>query len=68
MLAPTCTLIIALLSIFGVVDNDKGILITSAIDTFLGAVVTIAKKLYDEKEDKKEEVLDEPKEGWYWKV
>ncbi len=52
LLVPTCTLIMTLLQIFGIIDNEKGILVSSAIDTFLGAIVVVAKQLYDEKHKK----------------
>lgn len=49
ILAPTCTLIMALLQAFDVIDNETGVAIASAIDTFLGAIVVVAKQIYDEK-------------------
>lgn len=53
ILAPTITLIISLLQAFKIIDNELGILIASAIDTFLGSIVVVAKKIYDEKHPKK---------------
>ena len=50
---PTVTLIMTLLQLFKVIDNEMGIAISSAIDTFLGAIVVVAKQLYDEKHKKK---------------
>lgn len=49
ILAPTCTLIMALLQAFDILDNETGIAIASAIDTFLGAIVVVAKQIYDGK-------------------
>lgn len=49
VLAPICTLIMALLQAFDVIDNETGIAIASAIDTFLGAIVVVAKQIYDSK-------------------
>lgn len=48
-LAPICTLIMALLQAFDVIDNETGVAIASAIDTFLGAIVVVAKQIYDGK-------------------
>lgn len=52
ILAPTITLIISLLQTFGVIDNEIGISIASAIDTFLGAIVMVAKQIYDQKNER----------------
>lgn len=52
LLAPLCTFIIAVLGIFNVVDNKIAIMLTSAVDTLLGGIVTIAKQLYDDKNAK----------------
>lgn len=49
ILAPVVTLIIALLQAFDIIDNEIGIAISSAIDTFLGAIVVVAKQIYDGK-------------------
>lgn len=49
ILAPICTLIMALLQAFDILDNETGIAIASAIDTFLGAIVVVAKQIYDGK-------------------
>lgn len=49
ILAPIIVLIISLLQTFDVIDNEIGISIASAIDTFLGAIVVVAKQIYDEK-------------------
>lgn len=49
ILAPVVTLIIALLQAFDIIDNEIGIAISSAIDTFLGAIVVVAKQIYDSK-------------------
>lgn len=51
ILAPVVTLVMSILQATGKVDNEAGILIASAIDTFLGSIVVVAKKIYDE--DKK---------------
>ena len=56
ILAPVVTLIIALLKAFDIVDNEIGIAISSAIDTFLGAIVVVAKQIYDSKN--KNEVIE----------
>lgn len=56
ILAPVVTLIIALLQAFDVIDNEIGIAISSAIDTFLGAIVVVAKQIYDSKN--KNEVIE----------
>lgn len=55
LLAPVVTLIISLLQTFGVIDNEIGISIASAIDTFLGAIVVVAKQIYD---SKKEDIIE----------
>ena len=49
ILAQVIVLIISLLQTFGVIDNEIGISIASAIDTFLGAIVVVAKQIYDSK-------------------
>lgn len=56
ILAPTCTLIMALLQAFDILDNETGIAVASAIDTFLGAIVVVAKQIYDGKN--KNEVIE----------
>ena len=56
ILAPICTLIMALLQAFDVIDNETGVAIASAIDTFLGAIVVVAKQIYDSKN--KNEVIN----------
>lgn len=56
ILAPVVTLIIALLQAFDIIDNEIGIAISSAIDTFLGAIVVVAKQIYDNKN--KNEVIE----------
>ena len=48
ILAPIVTLIMTILQALKIVDNEVGILIASAIDTFLGSIVVVAKKIYDE--------------------
>lgn len=52
ILAPIVTLIMALLQAFDVIDNETGIAVASAIDTFLGAIVVVAKQIYDDKKKK----------------
>lgn len=52
ILAPIVTLIMALLQAFDIIDNETGIAIASAIDTFLGAIVVVAKQIYDDKQKK----------------
>lgn len=49
ILAPIVTLVMALLQAFDVIDNETGVAIASAIDTFLGAIVVVAKQIYDGK-------------------
>lgn len=49
ILAPVVTLVMALLQAFDVIDNETGVAIASAIDTFLGAIVVVAKQIYDGK-------------------
>jgi small basic protein len=49
LLAPIVTLVMALLQAFDVIDNETGVAIASAIDTFLGAIVVVAKQIYDGK-------------------
>ena len=56
ILETVVTLIIALLQAFDIVDNEIGIAISSAIDTFLGAIVVVAKQIYDSKN--KNEVIE----------
>lgn len=58
ILAPTCTLIMALLQAFDILDNETGIAVASAIDTFLGAIVVVAKQIYDSKNGNKVENLE----------
>lgn len=48
VLAPIVTLIMTILQALKIIDNEVGILIASAIDTFLGSIVVVAKKIYDE--------------------
>lgn len=47
LIAPCVTLIIALLGSFKVIDSETAVSISSAIDTFLGAIVVISKQIYD---------------------
>ena len=56
ILAPIIVLIISLLQTFDVIDNEIGISIASAIDTFLGAIVVVAKQISDSKN--KEDVIE----------
>lgn len=56
ILAPIVTLVMALLQAFDVIDNETGVAIASAIDTFLGAIVVVAKQIYDSKN--KNEVIE----------
>lgn len=60
ILAPVITLIISLLQTFNVIDNEIGISIASALDTFLGAIVIVAKKIYDDKHNNEVIELGEP--------
>lgn len=53
ILAPIVTLVMALLQAFDVIDNETGVAIASAIDTFLGAIVVVARKIYNEDKKKK---------------
>lgn len=52
LLAPLCTFVISILGILNIVDNNIAVMLASAVDVFLGAIVTIAKQLYDEKHAK----------------
>jgi len=52
LLAPLCTFVVSILGIFHIIDNDIAVALSSAVDIFLGALVTVAKKLYDEKHAK----------------
>lgn len=49
LLAPFITLILSLLCAFKVIDNQISVAIAGAFDTFLGAIVVIAKEIYDNK-------------------
>lgn len=49
VIAPVTTLVIALLGSFKVIDSDTAVSISSAIDTFLGAIVVVSKQIYDNK-------------------
>ena len=53
ILAPTITLIMSLLQAFKIIDNELGILIASAIDTFLGSIVVVARKIYNDDKNKR---------------
>ena len=53
ILAPTITLIMSLLQAFKIIDNELGILIASAIDTFLGSIVVVARKIYNDDKKKR---------------
>lgn len=61
ILAPVVVLIISLLQTFDVIDNEIGISIASAVDTFLGAIVVVAKQIYDSKN--KNEVIETENTG-----
>ena len=52
ILTPTIILIMSLLNIFGVVDNEISIAVVGAIELFLGSIVKVAKKIYDDKNKK----------------
>lgn len=54
ILTPIIILIMSLLNIFGVVDNEVSIAIASAIELFLGSMVKVAKKIYDDKNKEQE--------------
>jgi len=47
LIVPAATFVMSLLTIFGVVDNSTATAILAAIDTFLGSVVAVSKKIYD---------------------
>lgn len=49
IIAPITTFVISILCSFKIIDNDIAISISSAIDTFLGAIVVVAKQIYDNK-------------------
>ena len=52
VIAPITTLVISILCSLKIIDNDIAISISSAIDTFLGAIVVVAKQIYDSKKAK----------------
>lgn len=52
IVAPFTTLIIALLQALKIVESDIAIAISSAVDTFLGAIVIASKQIYDENKAK----------------
>ena len=54
LLVPILTLATTLVNIWGVPNADLWAATFAAVDVFVGAVVTVAKKLYDERH--KEEV------------
>ncbi len=47
LVMPAATFVMTLLMLFGVVDNVTGAAILAALNTFIGSVVAIAKKMYD---------------------
>lgn len=47
LIVPAATFVMSLLTIFGVLDNGTATAILAALDTFIGSVVVIAKKMYD---------------------
>lgn len=49
IIAPVITFIISILCTFKVIDNEIAISISSAVDTLLGALVIVAKQIYDSK-------------------
>lgn len=53
ILVPVVTLIMSILQALGKIDNEVGILISSAIDTFLGSIVVVARKIYNEDKKKR---------------
>ena len=58
VLTPVIILVMSLLNIFGVVENEMSIAIMSAIETFLGSIVMVAKKIYDGKNENEAENLE----------
>lgn len=61
LVAPITTLIIALLGSFKVIDSDTAVSISSAVDTFLGAIVIVAKQIYDNNNTKKKSTKNKAK-------
>lgn len=47
LIVPAATFVMSLLTIFGVVDNSTATAILAALDTFIGSVVVVSKKVYD---------------------
>lgn len=61
LLAPFTTLVIALLGSFKVIDSETAVSISSAIDTFLGAIVVISKQIYESKKATKKTTKNKAK-------
>lgn len=61
LLAPFTTLVISVLCSFKIIDNDIAISISSAIDTFLGAIVVVAKQIYDNNNTQKKNTKNKTK-------
>ena len=59
ILVPVVTLIMSILQALGKIDNEVGILISSAIDTFLGSIVVVARKIYNEDKKKRKKKAEE---------
>lgn len=59
ILVPVVTLIMSILQALGKIDNEVGILISSAIDTFLGSIVVAARKIYNEDKKKRKKKTKE---------
>lgn len=59
ILVPVVTLIMSILQALGKIDNEVGILISSAIDTFLGSIVVVARKIYNEDKKKRKKKTKE---------
>ena len=59
ILVPVVTLIMSILQALGKIDNEAGILISSAIDTFLGSIVVVARKIYNEDKKKRKKKTKE---------
>lgn len=49
LLVPVLTLATTLVNVWGIANADVWAATFAAIDVFVGAVVTVAKKLYDER-------------------
>lgn len=61
LLAPFITLVLSILCAFEIIDNSISVAIAGAFDTFLGAIVVVAKKIYDNKNSEKKNTKNKTK-------